>query len=95
MIEIEEGNKGPTITKEHLESIIVDKAFMCQGTYTICLLTLKNGYKVHGASSCVDPANFCKEKGQKYAYQRAFEKLWPLEGYLLAQRLHEWKENPI
>lgn len=54
-------------------------------TLTICVLTLANGFKVTGESACVDPANFNVELGERIAYDNAFEKLWSLEGYLLAE----------
>lgn len=32
-------------------------------------------------------ANFDMALGRKYSYEDAFNKLWPLEGYLLAERI--------
>jgi hypothetical protein len=58
-------------------------------TTTVCALTLENGYIVTGESACVDPANFDKAKGEKYSRERAFEKIWTLEGYLLKERLYQ------
>lgn len=54
-------------------------------TLTVVCVTLKNGYTVTGESACVDPTNFNKELGEKYALQAAITKLWSLEGYLLKQ----------
>lgn len=62
------------------------------GLLTICVLVLKTGFTVTGESACVDPTNFNKKLGQKLAYENAFEKLWPLEGYLLKQQMHEQEE---
>lgn len=56
-------------------------------TTTICSLTLENGFVVIGESSCAEPANFNEELGRKLAYARALEKVWPLEGYLLKEKL--------
>ena len=53
-------------------------------TTTVCQLFMENGYVVLGTSACVDPNNFNKATGEKYAYEDAINKLWPLEGYLLA-----------
>lgn len=50
---------------------------------TICIIILNSGFKVEGVSACVDPSNYNKELGEKYAYENAFEKLWQLEGYVL------------
>jgi hypothetical protein len=44
---------------------------------------------VTGTSACVDPANFNQATGEHYAFEKAFEKLWDLEGYLLKQRRFE------
>lgn len=57
-------------------------------TLTFCVLVLKNGYTVTGESACASPENFDAELGKKIARQNAANKIWPLEGYLLKQRLH-------
>lgn len=57
-------------------------------TVTICSITLDNGFSVRGESACVDPANFNTAIGEKYAYENAFEKLWPFLGFLLAEKRH-------
>ena len=54
-------------------------------TTTVCQLFMENGYVVLGTSACVDPNKFSKATGEKYAYEDAINKLWPLEGYLLAE----------
>ena len=54
---------------------------------TVCLLTLKNGYTVTGESACVDPANFDEEIGREVAFKDARNKLWPLLGFSLKERL--------
>ena len=46
-----------------------------------------NGFGVRGESACVDPRNFDEAIGRSIAYENAFDKLWQLEGYLLAERL--------
>lgn len=57
-------------------------------TVTICNITLDNGFSVRGESACVDPARFDKTRGETYAYERAFAELWPLFGFLLAEKRH-------
>jgi len=59
------------------------------GRSTLCILDLENGYSVKGFSACVDPAEFDLNLGRKYAFDDAFKQIWALEGYLLAQRMHE------
>ena len=54
---------------------------------TICVLTLKNGFTVTGESACASPENFDAELGHKIARQNAVNKVWPLMGYALKERL--------
>lgn len=54
---------------------------------TFCVLVLKNGFTVTGESACASPENFNAEIGQKIARQNAVQKIWPLMGYELKQRL--------
>ncbi|HCD4414278.1 TPA: Gp49 family protein [Salmonella enterica subsp. enterica serovar Oslo] len=56
---------------------------------TFCVLVLKNGFTVTGESACASPENFDAEIGRKVARKKALEKIWPLEGYLLKQKLSE------
>ena len=79
------------VTMEHLESIVDKESYSYDETLTICVITTKNGFKVTGESACADPAIYNKADGEKYAKQAAIEKLWPLEGYLLKQRLFDAK----
>ncbi|CRJ41867.1 hypothetical protein ITY26_004096 [Salmonella enterica] len=58
---------------------------------TFCVLVLENGFAVTGESACASPENFDPEIGRKIARQNAIAKIWPLEGYLLKQQLHEVK----
>ncbi|HAW4031416.1 TPA: phosphate starvation-inducible protein PhoH [Escherichia coli] len=51
----------------------------------------KNGFTVTGESACASPENFDPEIGRKITRQNAIAKIWPLEGYLLKQQLHEAK----
>lgn len=55
-------------------------------TVTICQIKMVNGFVVLGESACVNPADFNQEKGEQIAHDNAREKLWPLEGYLAAER---------
>lgn len=58
---------------------------------TFCVLVLKNGFTVTGESACASPENFDAELGRKIARENAVNKLWPLMGYALKQKL---SENP-
>jgi hypothetical protein len=57
-------------------------------TLTICVLILRNGFTVTGESACASPENFNAELGQKIAREKARDKIWALEGYLMKHRLH-------
>lgn len=56
---------------------------------TFCVLVLRNGFTVTGESACVSPENFDAEIGRKIARQNAMDKIWPLLGFALKQKLHE------
>lgn len=56
---------------------------------TFCVLVLNNGFTVTGESACASPENFNAELGRKIARQNAVQKIWPLEGYLLRQKLND------
>ena len=58
------------------------------GLLTFCVLVLKNGFTVTGESACASPENFDAEIGRNIARQNAVQKIWPLLGFALKERLH-------
>jgi Phage protein (N4 Gp49/phage Sf6 gene 66) family len=56
---------------------------------TFCVLILRNGFTVTGESACASPENFDADLGRKIARQNAINKVWPLMGYALKERLAE------
>ena len=52
-----------------------------------CVLVLRNGFTVTGESACASPENFDAELGRKIARQNAVQKIWPLMGYALKEKL--------
>ena len=56
---------------------------------TFCVLVLRNGFTVTGESACASPENFNAELARQIARDNAIDKIWPLEGYLLKQSLHD------
>jgi len=60
------------------------------GLLTFCVLVLKNGFTVTGESACASPENFDAELGRKIARQNAVNKVWPLMGYALKEKLHKY-----
>jgi hypothetical protein len=55
---------------------------------TICVLVLRNGFTVTGESACASPENFDAEIGRKIARQNAVNKVGPLLGFRLRDKLH-------
>jgi hypothetical protein len=54
---------------------------------TFCVLVLKSGFTVTGESACASPENFDANVGRKIARANAVNKVWPLMGYELKQKL--------
>ena len=59
------------------------------GLLTFCVIVLRNGFTVTGESACASPENFDAEIGKKIARANAVQKIWPLMGYALKQKLSE------
>lgn len=57
------------------------------GLLTFCVLVLRNGFTVTGESACASPENFDADIGRKIARQNAVNRIWPLMGYALKERL--------
>lgn len=76
------------VTKEYIESrIALAPVFTRLGkTITHCRIVLDNGFSVSGESACVNPENYNQQIGEKIAYENAFRQLWPLFGFLLAEK---------
>jgi hypothetical protein len=85
------GLNAPRLTPAHIEQTIAEAAYhVFPGSQlTVCCLTLRNGYTVTGESACVSPQNFDAELGRKIALQKARDKIWALEGYLLREKLYQ------
>lgn len=85
------GLTGPRVTPLLIDNVIVaeDYHVFLGSQLTVCCLTLCNGFTVIGESACAWPENFNAEIGRKIARDKAREKIWALEGYLLKQRLSE------
>jgi hypothetical protein len=84
---------APRISKESIEGRIQQVEYLTHGQTTICLIVMINQFKVIGHSTPASAANFDPEVGKTYAYENAFKQLWPLEGYLLREKLHQ-EVNP-
>ncbi len=91
----DKGLNAPRITPADIDDQIVGEDYhVFTGTcVTVCCLTLKNGFTTIGSSACASPLNFDEEIGRKIAREEARNKIWPLEGYLLKQRLSEMHQD--
>ena len=79
------------VTMDQIHAKIKSESYIVlpDGRTTLCTLTMENGFTVNGTSARVDAANFDINLGRRYAHEDAIRQIWPLEGYLLAQRLYE------
>ncbi len=81
---------APQLTSADISAKVVGSTYtvLPDGRTTICQLTLTNGFTVIGKSACVCKENFNTAIGEKYAFEDAVNKVWELEGYLLAEKLY-------
>ena len=54
---------------------------------TLCIGVTKSGFTVVGKSAPAAPENFDADLGKKFAYEDVLRQMWPLEGYLLREKL--------
>ena len=91
----EAGLNAPRLTPAHIDSVIKEiKYHVVPGTTaTICSLILMNGYVVNGESAAASQANFNEAIGKEIAYNNARDKIWPLLGYQLRDKLYQESIN--
>lgn len=83
-----ETKTAPRVTKPAIEAKIRAVDYITQhAPLTICVITMRNGFTVTGTSASASAANYDLEVGKTLAYDRAFQQLWALEGYLLKEKL--------
>lgn len=85
----DKGLSAPRLTPALIDGAIASEQYhVFDGSQlTVCCLTLANGFTVTGESACASPENFDAEIGKRVSREKAREKIWALEGYLLKQRL--------
>ena len=83
------GKTSPRITPQHIDDQISECLFhrFPNTTLIVCALVLKNGFTVIGESACASPENFDQEIGEKLAFEKARNKIWDFEGYVLRNTL--------
>lgn len=90
-----ETKKRTSVTLNDIEAKVKRTVYtvLPDTTTTICQLFMENGYVILGTSACVDKSKYNQALGEKYSYEDAINKAWPLEGYLLAQELFTEKHE--
>lgn len=83
------GLTEPRLTPGWIDSRIAAVQYHVFDRLTICVMTLRNGHIITGESAAASGGNFNQLIGEKRAYDKARDKIWELEGYLLRQQLHE------
>lgn len=85
----------PRLRDSDVEAVIAKADYVVhENKLTICILTLMNGFLITGEASCVDPRNFNAKLGRELARQKAKDKVWLLEGYLMQERRFESVQVP-
>lgn len=69
------------IQESELEELIKDERYLVEGTMTIAILEIAGGFQLVGTSACLNPDDFNDTLGRQIARQKAFDRLWELEGY--------------
>jgi hypothetical protein len=87
------GDLPDKVDLQMIRNKIVHTDYIYRGTLTICILEMENGFKVIGQSACVDPSNYSMALGEQYSYNEAIDKLWTLEGYLLASMRKQYVDK--
>ena len=86
----DKGLTAPRVTPADIEAEIAEELFLekIAGTLTICVLRLRNGFLLTGESACASPENYDSEIGRKIARANAANKIWPLLGFRLRDKLN-------
>lgn len=93
----EKGLNAPRLAPVDIDNTIANVTYinLPNGRSVLCMITLKNGYDVFGFGHAASPANFDEAVGRERAFNEARQLIWPLEGYLLKQKLYEVaRDNP-
>lgn len=83
--------KGERITSEDVDNFVKDTFSAKVGSKTTnTTLVLLNDFEVHGQASCVKAENYNIEIGEKFAVEKAKDKIWEVLGFVL-----QWGINGI
>ena len=77
---------APRVTEDVIKDRIEEVTYHRIGeTVTVAHVVLNNGFSVRGEAACVNPENYDREIGERIAFDNAFNQLWPLFGFMLAE----------
>lgn len=90
---------APRVSLASMETRIIEKHFVRLGDVldtvhpnaqvtTLCVLIFDNGWVAQGYSSPASPENFNRELGEKFAYEDAIRKMWPMFGFNLRELIY-------
>lgn len=85
---VETMHQHPRVTEQSIKDKILSVEYVTRGTFTIAIIKMANGFTVTGQAAPAHAGNFDPEVGKRFAYDDAFKKIWPLEGYLLCEQLY-------
>ena len=83
------GATARSVTPEDVDNEILAETFhrFPGTTVCVCCLTLRNGFTVLGDAAAASPENYREEIAHKISRAKAREKIWPLLGFRLRDRL--------
>jgi len=89
--EMQDAAKAPRVKHEeiHAEVSLVEYAYV--GLMTLCVLTLHNGFKIVGQSSCASAENYNKEWGEKFALRDAERQIGQFLGFRICEQRYKEK----
>jgi len=89
------GDLPEKVNLNDIRNKMVDTDYIYRGTLTICIVTMRNGFQVTGISACVDESVYSKARGEAIAFADTIDKLYELEGYLLAEKRHQYVSTKL
>lgn len=81
-----------TVTKRQIDELLEKSEIKVETVYgkvTVVSCKLPNGFVLTESSGAVSPANYDEKIGTEICMARIENKLWELEGYVLAKQLYE------
>ena len=84
------------VKEEEIQKILDESKILVQTVFekcTIVALQLPNGFVLVESSGAVDKKGYSEEIGAEMCYSKIVDRLWEMEGYLLASKILEGKSD--